>query len=267
VTITEPKDWIEQPLVAASARAVPGSPGPDHSSNLAFVTSSRDADAFARAHRHSRLVALLKFGLPAAAVLAVVVIIGLFAISSISFPSIGIGFTRIEDGKLVMDNPHLNGLDSNQRPYKLSAKRAIQDSDHPTRITLEQIEAQLPLGGDKSAVVTAGTGLYDADSKTLRLGDSVTVDTEDGMSVRLEEADVDIGAGVLRTQKPAVVDTGRVVVSSDTLAVEDKGKRIVFEKRVRMTIRAEGASAKPAVSVSAGDRVEMSASDAEAVKQ
>jgi lipopolysaccharide export system protein LptC len=266
VTTTEPNDWIEQPLVAATAREAPASTRSGHSSDLAFVTSSRGADAFARAHRHSRLVALLKFGLPAAAVLAVLVIVGLFAISSISFPSIGIGFTRIEDGKLVMDNPHLNGLDSNQRPYKLSAKRAVQDSDHPTHITLEEIEAQLPLGGDKFAVVTAGIGFYDADSKTLRLGNKVTVDTEDGMSVKLEDADIDIGTGVLRTQKPAIVDTGRAVVSSDTLSVEDKGKRIVFEKRVRMTIRTEDAGTDP-VQMSTGDAVVVPANNAEAVKQ
>ena len=198
---------------------------------------SRSRADFERAQRHSRIVALLKIGLPAFAVLTVIVLLAAPFISGMSLPSVDIGPTKIEDGKLVMDNPKLKGTDSNQRPYDLTASKAIQDADHPTRITLEKINARLPMSDTAFARVTAGTGIYDADEKTLRLGDAVAVDTEDGMSIRLQDAAIDIASGKLSTQNPVAVDTGRAYVSAETLSVEDKGSRIVFQDRVRMTIR------------------------------
>ncbi len=192
---------------------------------------------FERARRHSQRVAMLKVGLPAFAALTMVVILGTLFFAGSKLPSVDIGSTKIEDGKLVMDNPHLNGTDSNQRPYDLSADRAIQDADQPTRIMLEKIKARLPMTDTSFASVTAGTGIYDADGKTLRLGDAVAVDTEDGMSIRMEDAAIDIESGTMSTQNPVSVDTGRAFVSAETLLVEDKGDKIVFENRVRMTIR------------------------------
>ena len=206
--------------------------------DLGFIGGSRTASDFIRAQRHSRMVGLLKFGLPAVATVAVVAVLLAFFISSSRIPSVGFGRTKIEDGKLVMDSPNINGFDANQRPYSLTARKAVQDSDRPTHIRLEEIEAHLPVNGG-IAVVKAGNGTYDADGKTLQLGGSVSVDTQDGMSVRLKDAEIDITTGVLKTNNPVIVDTGRAVVSSDALSVDDKGKHVVFENRVRMTIRAD----------------------------
>lgn len=248
MTVANPNDWSERHAGADDPHgrqpAAPVRRARPAEADLAFVSSARSADEFARANRHSLLVARLKFGLPIAAGLAVLIVVGAFALSSFSLPSINFGFTRLEDGKLVMDNPHLRGLDGNQRPYRLEARRAIQDSDKPTTIALEAIEATLPFGTDGMALVTAGSGLYDADGKTLSLSDSVTVDTKDGMSVRLVDAEIDIASGALKTNRRATVDTGRAVVSADALTVEEKGKRIVFENRVRMTIRPINSNAK-----------------------
>jgi lipopolysaccharide export system protein LptC len=206
---------------------------------LDFVSRARTVDDFDRARRHSRRVAFLKFGLPVFAALAVVGIVGAFFWSAASLPSINLGATKIEDGKLVMDNPQLNGFDQKKRPYSLAARKAIQDATHPTRITLEEITASLPMDTGVAKVV-AGNGFYDADAQTLKLGGSVSLDTEDGMSIRLDDADIDIGAGEMKTVNTVMVDTGRAVVNALGLTVEDKGARIVFESRVRMTIRPEG---------------------------
>ena len=198
---------------------------------------NRTVADFERARRHSRTVALLKIGLPAFAALTVVVILGTLIFAGRSLPSIDIGRTKIENGKLVMDKPHLNGTDSNQRPYDLSADRAIQDADHPTRIMLEKINAQLPMSDTSFAKVTAGIGVYDADAKTLRLSDSVSVNTEDGMSMNMDDAAVYIESGTLVTDNGVKIDTGRASISATTLLVQEKGDRIIFNSNVRMTIR------------------------------
>ena len=201
------------------------------------VAGNRSLADFERARRHSRIVSLLKVGLPAGGALTIVAIVSVLLFAGSHLPSINIGRTKIEDGKLVMDNPQINGTDANRRPYKLTARRAVQDADHPTHITLEEINARLPMNDRSFARLTAGNGVYDADGKTLRLGGAVAVNTEDGMTIKLEDANIDIAGGTLQTDKPVSVDTGRAFVSADTLAIEDKGNRIIFNNRVRMTIR------------------------------
>ncbi len=198
--------------------------------------AQRRADEFARADRHSRRVRWLRIGLPAIAAAAIAVLVASLVISASRAPSIDLRSARVVDGKLVMDNPVLNGTDENRRPYRLTAKRAVQDAANPARIELESIDAVLSVSDSAKAKVLAGGGLYDASAKTLSLADLVTVDTEDGMHIRLQDADINIDAGTLITLNPVEVSSGRSVVTAESMRVEDRGKKIVFESRVRMTL-------------------------------
>ncbi|MEC9344208.1 MAG: hypothetical protein VYD64_10235 [Pseudomonadota bacterium] len=124
---------------------------------------NRSLADFERARRHSRRVSFLKIGLPVFAALALVAMLAIPFISGSSLPSVSIGSTKIENGMLVMDNPRLNGTDANERPYQLTARKAIQDASRPTHITLEEISARLPMSDTSFASVTAGTGIFDAE--------------------------------------------------------------------------------------------------------
>ena len=56
------------------------------------------------------------------------IIIAAYLYSLFSLPAIDPGEARIADGKLVMNNPKISGADSNNRPYTLTAVRAVQDA-------------------------------------------------------------------------------------------------------------------------------------------
>jgi lipopolysaccharide export system protein LptC len=174
--------------------------------------------------------------LPFAGILAIVVIIASLFLSGSDLASVELGAIRLEKGKLVMDKPELNGTDSNKRPYHLTAAKAVQDTEKPDRISLEAIKASLPLNDSQTATITAGTGVYDVGEKKLRLGGGIAVDTDDGMKIRMNDAQIDIGTGEMRTENPIEVDTGRASVKAESLMVRDNGKIIIFENRVRMTI-------------------------------
>jgi len=224
---------IAQPLV------VPAQPGQrvTRGGDMAFVTSTRSSEEFARAARHSQRVRFLKRALPIGGGAAIVILMAAYLFSMFALPGIDPGEARIVDGKLVMKNPKISGSDSGKRPYTLTADKAVQDALKPTRITLEKIEGRISIDDSNTADVIAGIGIYDSLEKTLLLSDSVSVDTADGMSIRMEGASIDIESGSLTTDRPVSVDTGRVQVSADSLTVEDEGKRIIFENRVRMTLQ------------------------------
>ncbi len=202
-----------------------------------FLTAGRSPAEFARAAKHTSRVRFLKWALPLGGTLTIVALIAVYILSQLSLPQIDPGEAKVVNGQLVMNNPKLAGTDSNNRPYTLSAEKAVQDAEKPTRVMLEKIVGKLSVSETNFARVAAGTGLYDTDAQTLELDGSVSVDTDDGMSIRLEGASIDIDKGRLVSQRPVVVDTGRARVSAQSLIVENKGKTIIFENKVLMILQ------------------------------
>lgn len=204
---------------------------------LDFLNGYRSDLEFERAKRHSDKVRILKILLPVAAVLIILLILGALVVRSLFMPQIDLGLIKIDDGKLIMENPKLSGVDDNKRPYNLSAVRAIQNAENPAVVELQKIDAELPMDDAVSARIVAGNGVYDADAKTLLLRESVEVTTTDGMQIQLLEADVDIDKGTLVTRSPITATSPQADISSSSLSVEEGGDRLVFEGGVKMTLR------------------------------
>jgi lipopolysaccharide export system protein LptC len=205
--------------------------------SLDFISGHRSDLEFDKAKRHSARVRALKIALPIFAIVIILGIAAVLVVRQFMFSGIEIANISMNDGKLVMENPNLNGFDDNERPFSLKADRAIQDAANPAVVELEKIFATLPMSEKVSADVIAGNGVYDAEAKTLILRESIQIDTTDGMSISLEAADVDIKNSTMKTLSPITATSPQADISSDTLVVEDGGERLVFEGTVRMTLR------------------------------
>ena len=83
-------------------------------------------DLFETARRHSRRVRFLKRVLPIGAIAFVAVFIGAVYFSSPGSLGFQLGSTSVENGRLVMQNPKLDGFTSDNRAYSMSASRASQ---------------------------------------------------------------------------------------------------------------------------------------------
>jgi len=211
---------------------------PDHrSEDLGFLSGYRSDAEFEKAARHSSRVRLLRIVLPIVGMVVIMGVIGSLLLQKMLLPDVEIANIEVNDGKLIMENPNLNGMDENQRPYRLKADRAIQDAENPAVVELQSIVATLPMDNDISANISAGNGVYDSDAKTLVLTKEVEVKTTDGMEIYLRDADVDIDSGSLQTRSPITATSAQADISSASLLVEDGGGRLVFEGNVRMTLR------------------------------
>ena len=194
-------------------------------------------DAFRRARRHSRVVGVLKRVLP---VVAVVMATAFIAQSYFAAPaSVDMRSeetTSIVDGKRIMSNPKLEGFTKENRPYLMTAARAIQDVADENFVELEGIGAKLPISADNWAMVDAASGLFDRANNTLFLNSAITVKTLDGMVAKLQSAHLDMGGGGLTTDQPVDITLNGANITSDTMSVTDNGKVLTFEKRVRVNI-------------------------------
>lgn len=193
--------------------------------------------AFAQARRHSGRVRLLKFALPVSAVLMVVAFAGVSWFASPSSLPIDIRSLAIEDGRLVMNDPRLDGLTGKDgRPYSMTATRAVQDLGMSGRIDLEGIDARLPVDETGWMTVTAASGALDRDASRLDIDSELTMTSDAGMKAVLRSATVDMATGSLDTADPVDITLDGAHIWADSMSVRDKGAVVVFENRVRMTI-------------------------------
>ena len=222
-----------------SAQAAYGmvQPADGKTANLDFIGRERDINDFKRAAKHSTWVGLLKYLLPVIALIIVVSIIAALILRQKAPVGISIGSTGIEDGKLVMNNPKLDGLDPQNRPYKVEAIRAIQSIENPTLVNLELIQAKIPMEDGLWANIRAGNGSFDVTEKKLELGGGVNVMTSDGMKLTLKDAYVDLKAGTMNTYRAIKFTSDSATISSQSLGVFERGERIVFETDVELIIQ------------------------------
>ena len=199
--------------------------------------NQRSEQDFQIASRHSNRISILKKALPLA---AIILVVGFGASAMISFvPNVDvkIGSSSLEDGKLVMKQPKMSGFDKNNRPYDVTATRAIQDLKTPSIIVLEAIDALVPMDAKNMADVTADDGVYNSDTEKLVLRNNVFIKGARGMDIKLEEANINMKTGTMESSKPVTVTSEDTDLTADSVIVEDNGARIVFKNRVRMTIR------------------------------
>jgi lipopolysaccharide export system protein LptC len=192
--------------------------------------------AFRRAMNHSRRVRVLKLALPAAALAIAAGFIGYSYISVPGSVSFDVSESAYANGKLVMANPQLDGYTKENRPYSMSATRALQHTDNTSVVELEGIDAKVPVGAEKIAMIGAEHGVYNREKNTLNIPTAITVKTNDGTSVLLKSAYLDMLKGLLRTKEPVSITMAGVHLEANSMHVLENGHVLVFDKNVKMRL-------------------------------
>lgn len=213
--------------------------GANRRSRMHFGASEKAVSVFQAAQRHSARVKVLKVGLPLAAIFVGAVFSWFtFLATPASTVRVNLG-DGVENGKLVMENPNLNGFTKENRPYNLTAAKAMQDIKNEGLITLEGIRAQLPVGADNQATINASNGVYDnVNGRMTLLGDFV-VTTTDGLIAKMSSADVNIATGQIMTDKPVDIQSGTTHIKANKMQVQSSGDVVLFEDEVHLTIAPE----------------------------
>ena len=124
-------------------------------------TAEERVRAFAKAERHSRVVAILRKALP---VIAVAVLASYFISTRLSVTvgdvTASISGIEVNDGNLRMTNPKLEGSDKKNGKYLISADYADQDMKNPKVIKLHAIKADLTAADGGWSRMEAVRGVY-----------------------------------------------------------------------------------------------------------
>lgn len=214
---------------------IPPKPAP----KLAPARPRKRASA-AYTHAYSRFVTVMKAGL---ALTAVAVVAALLLLSGtfdgpdeldITFSETD---TRTDDLRMV--RPRIADVDALGRPYMLTAAGAVQDTDNPAIIHLEDVAGDLE--GEASSSWTAASaraGLLNTDEEWIDLETDVEVFTDDGFQFRGEKVRVHLDSGDIASDTPVfaqgpigTAEGGglRVTGSGDTITLINGAKIIIFD--------------------------------------
>jgi lipopolysaccharide export system protein LptC len=192
--------------------------------------------AYQAAQRHTRLVRTLRVLLPALALGGIVV----FWASAHFIPSNLAGLISkagidVKSNSVTMEAPHISGFEGTKRAYEVKAARAIQSLDDPKVLAFQQINAHIGLDNSGTAMVDAGTGIYNGNNNTLELDKGISVRTTTGYAATAEQAMIDLAKGSLRTSRPVEISGKQGTLRANSMEVTDRGKHVVFRGGVSVT--------------------------------
>ncbi|MCC6984455.1 MAG: LPS export ABC transporter periplasmic protein LptC [Bauldia sp.] len=203
------------------------------------VTAVRGEQAFAAARRHGRIVRVLRWALPLVVILAAGGFLAFLYLPKQIGP-VTIGKIDLEQNSLVMETPRISGFHGNEQTYEVSASRAVQRLDDPTKVRLDDLQGTIGLAEDNTATVSAGTGLYDTAAEVLTLSGGIAINTTQGYEAHLEEATIDFAAETMRSDRPVSLITPDGTISGEAVEISDGGHRILVTGSVKVTLYPQG---------------------------
>ncbi|MPZ36842.1 MAG: LPS export ABC transporter periplasmic protein LptC [Rhizobiales bacterium] len=204
-----------------------------------FMIPPRDNRcAFRAAVRHSRLVRILRVGIPLSIVLAVTALAAYQWIDPMRVLArvpISTDGMVISGSKVIMRQPRLTGYTKDERPYTLTARTAARDLANPDVLEMEDIRTSIVMQDGRKVEVTAREGLYDAKADTIRLQHNVVVSSAD-YEVLLHDALVHVKAGSVVSEQPVEVKMLQGTLTADRIEVAESGAVIRFERNVTLIL-------------------------------
>ena len=222
-----------------------------HREEAARLRAARSSAAYADARRHSRLVRLLRVGIPIGALASFVAFIVFPFINPFRDAGVSVGAIRMDGTRVTMENPRLAGHRKDNKPYEVTAASAIQDIRVPNVIELAGIKARLVNADNSVLNLTANSAIFDTQKEQLQLKGDVRLRMGEGQEAQLRSADVDFKAGTVRSREAVTVRLPDMSVAADSLDVVDNGASVAFIGRVSAQIddrdsKAAAASRRPA---------------------
>ncbi|MGH6670356.1 MAG: LPS export ABC transporter periplasmic protein LptC [Xanthobacteraceae bacterium] len=192
--------------------------------------SRRDSDrTYRRAMRHSRFVRWLRAMLLGviALVLLAVVVDNYLPIAGLRLPA-GLGSVVIKGTMITMQQPHLTGFTSDERPYEFTADAAHQDITKPDFVNLQTLRAKIEMA-DKSIVhLWANDGIFNMKTSILDLSGNIRLVSSTGYAARLSKASVDMNEGTVVSDTPVWVKLLDGDLNAKKLQILDKGDELHF---------------------------------------
>jgi lipopolysaccharide export system protein LptC len=136
------------------------------------------------------------------------------------------------DQVTVVDST-ITGLDSQNQPYSISARNAVQDKDKPNFIALDTVSGATNRSNGEAIIFESRKGLYNSDVKTLDLDTDVVVKSAGRFTARMDKAHVIVGEKRLTSNVPVAVELSNGRIDANGVEITNDGNNILFLNGVK----------------------------------
>lgn len=141
--------------------------------------------------------------------------------------------------RLSMINPHFQGTDSRNRPFTVTAERAVQDLTDDDLILLAQPKADMTLEDGAWVALQAAQGFYRRGAETLRLAGGVDLFHDQGYEIHTPSAALDLNRGTAEGHEPVAAQGPFGELTAEGFRVAERGAIVEFIGRSRLLLDAE----------------------------
>jgi lipopolysaccharide export system protein LptC len=194
------------------------------------------------------MVRVLRVAVPAAVILALasIVLIQVFVNpfqAAIKKLPVDISNLVVSGTKITMETPHLAGFSTDQRPYEVWAKAAIQDLTNPDNVELQTLRAKVMMEDKSTVTMDARTGFFDSKQQMLDLRKDIFLQSSTGYEAKLSQAYIDINKGTVTSDEHVDVKLLNGTLTADRLKILNSGEVVRFEGNVVMNLIMESPAA------------------------
>ncbi len=195
-----------------------------------------------RRHRlvigYAATVTALKFLLPALTI-ALILLVALWPqylleggrFQIVADPTGDVGIDR-----LSVVNARFQGSDSRNRPFSVSAERAVQDLRDDDLILLAQPKAEITLEDGAWVALWGAEGSYRRDSEILQLAGGVGLLHDRGYKIHTSSASVDLKGGTAEGSEPVDADGPFGKLHAEGFRVAERGDIVQFIGKSRLVL-------------------------------
>lgn len=207
------------------------------------VARMRTASDFGTADRRvleqtaqrSRIVGVLKFALPLAAI-GLIVTLAIYSVLYKPGGSLSIVYASkgTEENTIVMNGARFVGTDKKNEPFELLARKTRQNPDEPALVELTSLSARMTLSSGLGLTLAADSGKLDTANRILVLTGPTTLTSSDGYKITTSEARADLEAGLVTGQHPVLAEGPFGSLSANGFEADRNARTVRFKGRVEI---------------------------------
>jgi lipopolysaccharide export system protein LptC len=145
--------------------------------------------------------------------------------------------TAVSHDQVKVADSTITGLDSQNRPYSISARGAVQDKEKPNFIGLDGVSGATNRSNGEAITFESRKGLYNSDAKTLDLATDVVIKSVGRFTARMDQARVIVGEKRLISNVPVKVEFTSGTIDANGVEISNDGNNILFLNGVKAQFR------------------------------
>tara|TARA_R110002072_G_scaffold185280_12_gene342103 strand:- start:2664 stop:3374 length:711 start_codon:yes stop_codon:yes gene_type:complete len=192
---------------------------------------------------YSRFVLLAKYALPVVAgVVMMLVVVWPELKSKPEKFAIGLSDVKVETagGQRVI-NARFTGVDSENRPFSITAESVVQAGSDDNGVELAQPKADVTLAGDSWVAIAAPRGVFRRDDEILDLSGGVDLFHDDGYEFRTETARLNFSTSAASGESPIRGQGPFGTIEAEGFRVAGTGESIFFTGKSRLLVYPDAA--------------------------